>query len=88
MLKWADVLNLARNGNPEFEHKVVKTEAEWRAQLSPEQYRGNRQSGTEQPFHSQTCSLFEPGIHSCLCCDTVLFDASEKFESVTGWPSF
>jgi methionine-R-sulfoxide reductase len=34
------------------------------------------------------CSLFEPGIYSCLCCDTVLFDASEKFESNTGWPSF
>jgi peptide-methionine (R)-S-oxide reductase len=88
MLKWADVLNLAKNGNPEPAHKVVKTEAEWRSQLSPEQYRVTRHAGTEHPFSSQMCSLFEPGIYSCVCCDTVLFDATEKFESGTGWPSF
>jgi peptide-methionine (R)-S-oxide reductase len=88
MLKWPDVLNLAKQGNPEPERKVVKTEAEWRKQLSPEEYHVTREAGTERPFSSPMCSLFEPGNYSCLCCDTVLFDASEKFESHTGWPSF
>jgi len=88
MLKWPDVLNLARNGNPAPDRRIEKTDAEWRQQLSPEQYRVTRQAGTERAFSSQMCSLFEPGIYSCICCDTVLFDASEKFESGTGWPSF
>jgi peptide-methionine (R)-S-oxide reductase len=88
MLKWPDVLNLARTGNPAPDRKVIKTDAEWRQQLSPEEYRVTRQAGTEHPFSSQMCGLFEPGIYSCVCCETVLFDASEKFESGTGWPSF
>ncbi len=88
MLKWADVLNLAKAGNPAPDRRVVKTDAEWRAQLSDEQYHVTRQAGTERAFSSEMCSLFEPGIYSCLCCETVLFDASEKFESHTGWPSF
>jgi peptide-methionine (R)-S-oxide reductase len=88
MLKWPDVLTFAKEGNPAPDRKVVKTDAEWRKQLSPEQYRVTRQAGTERAFSSPMCSLFEPGIYSCLCCDTVLFDASEKFESGTGWPSF
>lgn len=46
-----------------------------------------REAGTERPFISRMCSPFEPGIYSSLCCDTVLFDASEKFESHSGWPS-
>src|SRR5215472_11578106 len=88
MLKWPDILSLAKRGNPEPERKVVKTDAEWRAQLTPEQYHVTRQAGTERPFSSEMCSLFEPGIYACLCCDTVLFDATTKFESGTGWPSF
>jgi methionine-R-sulfoxide reductase len=88
VLKWPDVLNLAKGGNPAPDRKVVKTDAEWRAQLSDEEYHVTRQAGTERAFSSEMCSLFEPGIYSCLCCETVLFDASEKFESGTGWPSF
>jgi methionine-R-sulfoxide reductase len=88
MLKWPDVMNLARNGNPAPEHKVVKTDAEWRKQLTPEQYHVTREAGTERAFSSAMCSLFEPGIYGCICCDTVLFDATTKFESGTGWPSF
>src|SRR3984957_6365368 len=88
MLQWPDVLNLAKSGNPAPDRKVVKTDAEWREQLSDEEYHVTRQAGTERAFSSQMCSLFEPGIYSCLCCDTLLFDASEKFESHTGWPSF
>jgi methionine-R-sulfoxide reductase len=88
LLTWPDILNLAKNGNPDPGHKVVKTEAEWRAYLSPEEYQVTRQAATERPFSSQMCSLFEPGIYACLCCGTVLFDGTQKFESGTGWPSF
>jgi peptide-methionine (R)-S-oxide reductase len=88
LLKWPDILNLAKNGNPAPARKVVKTDAEWRKQLSPEEYEVTRRAETESPFSSDMCSLFEPGIYSCVCCDTVLFDATEKFESGTGWPSF
>ncbi len=88
MLKWNDVLAYAKNGNPAPDQKVTKTDAEWRAQLTPEQFQVTRQAGTERAFSSEMCSLFEPGIYSCVCCGTLLFDASEKFESGTGWPSF
>jgi len=88
MLKWNDVLRIAKEGNPAPDHKVVKTEAEWRRQLSAAEYHVAREAGTEHAFSSPMCSLFEPGLYSCLCCDTLLFDASEKFESGTGWPSF
>lgn len=88
MLKWNDVLSIARNGNPAPDRKVVRTEAEWRRQLSEAEYKITREAATERAFSSPLCSLFEPGVYSCLCCDTVLFDATEKFDSGTGWPSF
>jgi methionine-R-sulfoxide reductase len=88
MLKWNDVLVFAKNGNPPPDCRVVKTEKEWRQQLSSEQYKVTREAATERAFSSPMCNLFEPGIYSCLCCDTVLFDATEKFDSGTGWPSF
>ncbi|WP_020558703.1 peptide-methionine (R)-S-oxide reductase MsrB [Thiofilum flexile] len=88
MLKWSDILQFARTGNPIPDHKVVKTPEEWRAQLTREQYHVTRQHGTEHPFSSEMCSLFEPGLYACVCCGTLLFDASQKFESGTGWPSF
>ena len=67
--------------------RIEKTDAEWRSQLTQEQYRITRQKGTERAFSSAMCSLFEPGLYACVCCDTLLFDAREKFESGTGWPS-
>jgi methionine-R-sulfoxide reductase len=88
MLKWNDVLEFSRKGNPAPDRKVVKTEAEWRSQLSAAEYRVTREAATERAFSSPMCNLFEPGIYSCVCCDTVLFDATEKFDSGTGWPSF
>ena len=88
MLKWNEVMEFARKGNPAPDHKVVKTEAEWRSQLSPAEYRVTREAATARAFSSPMCNLFEPGIYSCVCCDTVLFDATEKFDSGTGWPSF
>ena len=88
MINWNSIIQFTKNGNPEPDKKVVKTEAEWKAQLTEEQYRITRLKGTERPHSSELCSLFEPGIYACVCCDTLLFDGSEKFESGTGWPSF
>ncbi|MCL4108057.1 UNVERIFIED_CONTAM: hypothetical protein GTU68_017085 [Idotea baltica] len=88
MLKWNDVLNYAKNGNAEPEKRVEKTEAEWKEILTDDSFRVTRQHGTERPNSSDMCSLFEDGIYACICCGTKLFDATEKFESGTGWPSF
>ncbi|HEY3301156.1 MAG TPA: peptide-methionine (R)-S-oxide reductase MsrB [Methylophilaceae bacterium] len=88
MLTWKDILHLARNGNAEPAQKVSKSDSEWRELLSDEEYYVTRKAGTERAFSSSLCNLFEPGIYQCVCCDTLLFDASEKFDSKTGWPSF
>ena len=88
MLNWNDVLGLADKGNHPPPRTVRKTEAEWRAQLTPEEFHVTRQHGTERAFSSEMCSLFAPGRYECKCCATLLFDASTKFESGTGWPSF
>ena len=88
MLKWNDILDIARRGNPAPDRKVTKTDAEWREQLSAEAFQVTRKTGTERPFSSEMCSLFKPGVYHCVCCDTLLFDAAGKFESGTGWPSF
>lgn len=88
MLRWADILAFASHGNPVPPGRVERSAAEWRAQLTPEQYDVTRRKGTERPFSSEMCSLFEPGRYACVCCDAPLFDSAEKFESGTGWPSF
>ncbi|MGC4083335.1 MAG: peptide-methionine (R)-S-oxide reductase MsrB [Vicinamibacterales bacterium] len=88
MLTWKDVLQYAKNGVPAPDRRVEKSDAEWRRELSEEEYRVTRHAGTERPFSSEMCSLFEPGRYACRCCGTLLFDASSKFESGTGWPSF
>lgn len=88
MLNWNDVINFAKNGNPEPERRVEKSSDEWRKVLSAEQYRVTREHGTESPFTGEYCEYFEPGLYGCVCCKTELFDSNEKFESGTGWPSF
>lgn len=88
MLTWNEVLERVGKGNPKPDRAVEKTDQQWQAQLSPEQYRVTRQQGTERPFSSQMCAVFEPGIYACVCCETLLFDAAQKFDSGTGWPSF
>ncbi len=88
MLSWNDILNFAENGNPEPDRREEKTEAEWRALLTSEAFQVARKKETERPFSSDECSKFDPGQYKCVCCDTLLFDATEKFESGTGWPSF
>jgi len=88
MLKWIGSIRFAKKGNPSPDRRVEKTDAGWRAQLSREEYRVTRQHGTERAFSSQMCGLFQPGRYACVCCGTLLFDADEKFDSGTGWPSF
>lgn len=88
MLTWDDVLQLARAPNPAPADHLALSEAEWRARLTPDQFRVTRQAGTERAFSSDMCSLFEPGRYACVCCGAQLFDGAEKFESGTGWPSF
>lgn len=88
MLQWIDILKLANNGNPNPEHKVHKSEEEWKKILTEEQFRITRAKGTEKPNSSEMCNAFEPGKYACVCCDTVLFDSEEKFKSSSGWPSF
>jgi len=68
--------------------KVTKSEQEWRDQLTPEQYAVARQHGTEPPFTGAYHDSKEDGVYRCVCCDAKLFDASTKFDSGTGWPSF
>jgi peptide-methionine (R)-S-oxide reductase len=68
--------------------RIVKTDAEWRAQLSPAAYRVARQADTEVPFSGEYDHYKADGLYHCVCCDTVLFDSRTKFDSRTGWPSF
>ena len=68
--------------------KVVKTEAEWRAQLTPEQYEVCRRKGTERAFTGRYHATKTDGVYRCSCCGNELFDSSAKYESGTGWPSF
>jgi peptide-methionine (R)-S-oxide reductase len=68
--------------------KVTKSDAEWREQLSPEQYRVLREHGTERAFTGVYCDTKEPGVYRCAGCGAELFRASEKYDSGSGWPSF
>jgi len=88
MHTWNDVVARADGTNPKPDRRVEKTDEEWRAQLNDEQYRITRQAGTESAFSSEMCNLFEPGIYRCVCCETELFNADNKFDSRSGWPSF
>ena len=67
---------------------LPRTEAEWRARLSPEQFRVARQKGTEPAFTGEYWNVKTPGVYHCVGCGAELFDAATKFESGTGWPSF
>jgi peptide-methionine (R)-S-oxide reductase len=88
MTTWNDVIRLADLGNVAPPRRVEHTDDEWRSMLDPLAYQVTRQAGTERAFSSDMCSRFEPGTYECVCCATLLFDAAEKFESGTGWPSF
>jgi peptide-methionine (R)-S-oxide reductase len=88
MLNWNNIIHFTVKGNPSAPNRVEKSEREWQELLSDETFRVTRNKGTERPHSSDMCTLFEPGIYACACCKTTMFDASEKFDSGTGWPSF
>lgn len=68
--------------------KIVKSDAEWRRQISPVAFEVTRRAGTEPAFSGAYWNLHDRGLYHCICCDTVLFSSETKFESGTGWPSF
>ena len=68
--------------------KVEKTVAEWKKQLTADQFQIARQAGTEYPGTGKYASNHADGLYDCICCNTILFDSKTKFESGTGWPSF
>lgn len=68
--------------------KIVKSEEEWREQLTPEQYRVTRQKATERPFTGEYYYFKGQGKYQCVCCGNELFDSGTKYESGSGWPSF
>lgn len=68
--------------------KIVKSDDEWRRQLSASSFHITRQHGTEYPFSGAYWNLHEKGVFRCICCGTALFNSTAKFDSGTGWPSF
>ena len=86
-----DIENFSAAGKSEGQvtvARVVRTDEEWRKQLSPDSYVVTRQSGTERPFSGQYDKENGDGLYRCICCDTALFDSKTKFDSGTGWPSY
>jgi peptide-methionine (R)-S-oxide reductase len=71
-----------------MDQKIIKSEEEWRSELTPEQYRVTRQKGTEMPFTGEYYKNKEDGVYRCVCCGAELFTSEAKYESGSGWPSF
>jgi len=88
LLTWRGVLQLARTEIPQPPRRLELSDEQWRQRLCPERYRILRQKGTERAHSSAMCALFEPGRYACAGCGTELFDATTKYDSKSGWPSF
>lgn len=88
MLKWDDVIRFCNQGTPPPDRRIEKTDEEWKKILTEEEFYVLRKKGTERAFTGEYCEAHDPGLYACRCCGTLLFDATVKFESGTGWPSF
>ena len=77
-----------RKGTGTMPEKVIKSDAEWRERLTPEQYRITRKGGTERAFSGKYLKTKIPGTYVCICCGQPLFSSETKFDSGSGWPSF
>lgn len=88
MINWNDILHFVQQGNPAPPRIVDRTPEEWRKRLSPDIYHITREKGTEPAGTDESCTQFKPGIYTCACCDNLLFDSEQKFNSGSGWPSF
>jgi len=88
MLKWIDVIRLSSKGNLAPPQRIEKSEEEWKKILTEEQFQIARLKGTERAFTGEYCEAHTPGLYACICCNTLLFNSTVKFESGTGWPSF
>jgi peptide-methionine (R)-S-oxide reductase len=73
---------------PDSKEKIAKSEAEWKAQLAPDEFAVTRQAATERAFTGRYWDHREAGVYRCVCCGAELFRSSEKFDSGCGWPSF
>ena len=80
-----DRTDSTHDGQP---RKVVKSDAEWRAQLDPMQFEVTRHAATERPFTGKYWDQWQPGVYHCVGCGAPLFDASTKFDAGCGWPSY